>query len=197
MSKRKYFMTREEIEVIRAHYDGSTIAINRIMRILNANGAKYPRWHVRRLASENGWAKAKMPDWSPEEEEYLAKKYPNKGFVAIQNGLKRINGGVHRSVTAIVLKKKRIHISKRSMGLTMRMMEDLLGVDHHKVEKWMSLGELSARRKGTERTEVQGGDMWHFEPKKVRKFIINNPEEIDVRKVEPLGFIHLVAGMME
>jgi len=38
--------------------------------------------------------------------------------------------------------------------------------------------------------------MWHFEPKRVRNFVINNPGEIDIRRVEPEAFIHLVAGMM-
>jgi len=197
MSKKKYFPTPNEIEIIQAHYDGRTINLNRIMRILKANGSKYPRQYVRRIASENGWAKPKITDWSPREEEYLMEKYPAKGFVAIQNGLRRINGGVTRTRTAIVVKVKRLHINKRNGGLTMRMMEALLGVDHHKIERWLASGLISAKRKGTDRLPVQGGDMWHFEIKKIRDFIINHPEEIDVRRVEPVNFIHLVAGKME
>ena len=196
MSKKKYFLTEDELGVIGEHYDGSTYKINKIMRILNAAGPKYPRWHIRHIAQSNGWARTKEPNWLPAEEEWLAQNYPRKGMVAIQKGLRRINGGTLRTPTAITLKKKRLHINKRSDGLTMRMMEDLLGADHHKIARWMTLGLLKAKRKGTERKETQGGDMWHFEILKVRKFIISNPTEIDIRRVEPVSFIHLVSGMM-
>jgi hypothetical protein len=194
LSKKKYFLTEEELKIIRDIYDGHTIKTNKIMRLL---GHKYPRWYIKRKAQEMGLARCfKMPNWSPAEVEYLHENFPKKGFVAIQNGLKRINGGLLRSVTAIVLKKRRIGINKRSDGFTMRMVEDLLGADHHKIEKWVHLGWLEDGRKGTNRTSVQGGDMHHFEAKNLRNFVINYPEEIDTRRVEGMSFIHLVAGLL-
>jgi hypothetical protein len=196
MSVKKYFLTDGELRVIGDHYDGSNARLNKIMRSLNAGGSKYPRWYIRRIASEHGWSRTKIADWSPEEEEYLFENYPRKGWVALQNGLKRINGGIHRTPCAIILKKKRLHITKRSDGLTMRMMEDLFGVDHRRIERWMNLGMLTAKRKGTDRTEIQGGDMWHFEPRILRAFVINHPEEVDLRRVEPLHFIQLLAGLL-
>jgi hypothetical protein len=144
-----------------------------------------------------GLARTKEPDWSETEIEYLHKNYPHKGYIALRNAFKKINGGINRTRTAVVLKAKREMINKRSNGLTMRMMEILLGADHHKIEKWISLGLLQGKRKGTDRLPIQGGDMWHFEPKEVREFVINNPLEIDIRRVEKMNFIHLVAGMME
>jgi hypothetical protein len=194
MSAKKYFYTPEEMQVIKDYYDGSTLNINKIMRLL---GRKYPRWYIRRKAAEIGLAKPKAAFWSEREEEWLHENFPRKGFRAIQAGLFRINGGITRSPCAILLKAKRLHINKRSNGLTLRMMEGLLGQDHKKIYTWIKRGLLKADRKDTARTEIQGGDMWHFEPKKVRKFIIANPEEIDLRRVEPVSFIHLVAGMME
>jgi hypothetical protein len=127
----------------------------KIVRLL---GHRYPRWYVKRKAQEMGLARChKQPDWSEKEVEYLHKHFPSKGFIAIQKGLKRINGGVLRSITGIVLKKRREGINKRSDGFTMRMVEDLLGADHHKIEKWVHFGWLQDGRKGTERTEAQGG----------------------------------------
>jgi hypothetical protein len=196
LSTRKYFLSEDEVRVIGDHYDGTNGQLNKIMRIINAGGPKYPRWYIRRIASEKGWSRTKIADWTAEEEEWLAENYPRKGYVALQNGLKRINGGILRTPCAIILKKKRLGINKRSDGLTMRMMEDLFGVDHHRVERWMNLGMLTAKRKGTDRTEANGGDMWHFEPKILRAFVINHPEEVDLRRVEPLNFINLLAGLM-
>lgn len=194
MASKKYFLSEVELSIIREHYDGSTLAINKIMRLMNS---KYPRWYIRRIAAENGWAKAKKTAWDPCEEEWLSEKFPIKGFVAIQNGLKKINGGILRSRPAIVLKAKRLHISKHSDGFTMRMMEDLLGVDHRKIKRWVHLGYLKGSRKGTDRTEAQGGDMWHFKASSIRDFIITYPEEIDIRRVESFNFINLVANLME
>lgn len=194
--KKKYFLSLDELSFIRDCYDGSTLAINKILCFLNREGFKCPRWYVRRIAAENGLAKCKKVKWNSKEEEWLAENFPKKGFMALRNGLKKINGGIGRSRTAILLKAKRIHISKHSDGFTMRMMEDLLGVDHKKIQQWISLGMLKAKRKGTERTAVQGGDMWHFDSSKIREFIISNPDQIDIRKVEQENFIYLVAGLM-
>lgn len=194
MSKRKYFPTEDELKIIRDIYDGTTIKTNKIVRFLSC---KYPRWYIKRKAQEMGLARChKQPDWSEKEVSYLHEHFPSKGFVAIQNGLKRINGGILRSVTAIVLKKKRIGISKRSDGFTMRMVEDLFGADHHKIEKWIHWGWLQDGRKGTERTEVQGGDMHHFEAKNLKDFVINHPFEIDIRRVESFSFIQLLSGQL-
>jgi len=194
MNKKKYFPTEEELKIIRDNYDGTTIKTNKIVRLL---GPKYPRWYVKRKAQEMGLARCfKMPNWSEKEVEYLHENFPKKGFVAIQNGLKQINGGSIRSVTAIILKKRRLGINKRSDGFTMRMVEDLLGADHHKIEKWIRFGWLQDGRKGTERIKVQGGDMHHFESKNLRDFVINHPFEIDVRRVEPFYFIQLLSGQL-
>lgn len=196
MSKRKYFLSEDEIQLIRRYYDGKTISTNKIVRLLDH---RYPRWYVKRKAREWGLAKCfMMPDWSEKEVEYLHAHFPRKGFVAIQNGLKRINGGILRSVTAITLKKRREHINKRSDGFTMRMVEDLLGTNHHKIEKWVRMGWLKDARKGTLRTSIQGGDMHHFEAKNLRSFVIEHPEEIDLRKIEGMNFyfIQLIAGLL-
>jgi hypothetical protein len=194
MNKKKYFPTDEEIQAIKKFYDGKTTSTNKIMSLF---AHKYPRWYIKRKAQEMGLARChKQPDWSEWEVSYLHEHFPSKGFVAIQNGLKRINGGILRSVTAITLKKKRLHINKRSDGFTMRMVEDLLGADHHKIEKWVHWGWLQDGRKGTERTEVQGGDMHHFETKNLKDFVINHPFEIDIRRVESLSFIQLLSGQL-
>jgi hypothetical protein len=193
VSSKKYFPDKEEIGIIEEIYDGSTIRINKIMRLL---GGKYPRWYIRRLATQMGLARVKEPNWSEIEINWLHKNFPRKGWSALQSGLRRINGGQSRSRTAIQLKAKRESLNKRSDGFTLSMLMVLLGVDHHKIHRWLSLGLIEATRKGTDRKEVQGGDMWHFTEKDIRKFIINYPEEIDLRRVEKYTFIDLLAARM-
>lgn len=193
MARKTYFPTDDELTIIRNLYDGKTVGINKIMRL---TGHKYPRWYIRRIACDMGLAREMPADWSEAEIEYLHKAHPKQGYVALRNGLMRINGGVSRSRTAIRLKTKRIGINKRSNGFTLRMVENLLGADHHKIERWMRMNLLTAKRKGTERTAAQGGDMWHFEADDLRNFVINNPDQIDIRRVEKHTFIDLLAGRL-
>jgi len=195
MAKRKYFPTENELQTIRDLYDGTTVKINIIMMRL---GRKYPRWHIRKLAQEMGLAKSsKMPNWSPEEEEYLEDKYHRWGYVALRNGLMRINGGVSRSRTAIKLKAKRLQVTKGAEGFVMIGIQALLGCDHHKIHRWIDHGWLAAKRRGTERKKSQGGDMWYFRPEDLRTFIINHPDEIDLRRVAKHEFITLLADEKE
>jgi len=193
--RKKYFPTGEELDIIRDIYDGTTVKTNRIMMRL---GRKYPRWYVKKLAQQMGLARvAKPPDWSQAEENYLTDNYHHRGLTAIRNALKRINGGITRSDTAIILKAKRLQVNKGSEGYTMRGLEALLGCDHHKIDGWVADRRLAAKLRGTTRKAIQGGDMWYFRPEDVRIFVINNPDEIDLRRVEKYEFIRLLADEKE
>lgn len=195
--KQKYFPTEEELELIRKTYDGSSLALNRIMRILDR---KYPRWYVRRLAAHMGLAIPKPADWTAAEESYVAEHYPQMGLKALRNGLKH-NFGVNRSTTAIHLKVKRLGLlSADGEGFTLRGLCKLLwnGQENHSiVYRWMEKGWLKGKRRGTLRKKCQGGDHWYFDPEWVRSFIVAHPEEIDLRLVDPVAFIRLVAGDKE
>ena len=157
---------------------------------------KYQRWYFRRLALKMGLAHcARPPRWTEIEEKYLLDHYPAMGLKALRRALMALNGGTPRSFTAICLKIKRLHLlSTDGEGFTIRGICDLFGCDHHRVERWIAAGWLRGKRRGTLRTKRQGGDQWHFDPARVRSFIVAHPEEIDVRRVEPVAFIRLVAG---
>lgn len=191
--KRKYSPTEEELQIVRDHYDGTTLMINKIVRLLNK---KYPRWYIRNLARTLGLARVKEPDWRAEEETYVYENYPRMGLKALQSGLRR--KGFIRSTTAIHLKLKRLEItSNMDDGWTMRGLCALLfaGQEMHKtIHRWIDMGWLKARRRGTLRVRRQGGDMYYFAPDWVRAFILAHPDEIDLRLVDPIAFIRLVAG---
>jgi len=194
MSRKVYFPTDAELQIIRDHYDGSSRRISKIMRLLER---KYPRWYVRRRARDLGLARVKEPDWMADEENYLQEHYPKMGLKSLRAGLIR-NGGFPRSTTAIWLKIKRLGIvAGLDNGFTKRGLQNLLWggqENHHIIQRWIDRGWLKAKRRGTLRLESQGGDMWYFDPEWVRAFIIAHPEEIDLRLVDPVAFIRLVAG---
>ena len=193
--RQKYFPTENELQVICDLYDGTTVKTNIIMMRLKR---KYPRWHVKKLAQGMGLARqVRVPNWTPEEEQYLEDNYHRRGYISLRNSLMKINGGADRSRTAIKLKAKRLQINKSAEGFTMLGLCALLGVDHHKVRKWIAARCLAGKRRGTFRKKTQGGDMWYFRPEDLRCFVIKHPEEIDLRRVEKFAFIELLAGEKE
>ena len=195
--KKKYFPTDAELQIIRDLYDGSSLRLNKIMRLL---GRKYPRWYVRRRAGEMGLARVIEPDWTAVEENFVYENYPRLGLKSLQRVLKRATG-VARSTTAIHLKIKRLGmVAADGEGFTLRGLCNFLwaGQEMHKIiYRWMEKGWLKGKRRGTLRTKKQGGDQWYFDPAWVRSFIVNHPEEVDLRLVDPKTFISLVAGDTE
>ena len=194
---KKYYLTDEELQIIRDLYDGSSLRLSKIMRAL---GRKYPRHYVRKVASTMGLARVKEPDWTDAEEGLIYECYPRLGLKALQTKLRYLTG-VTRSTPAIYIKIRRLGmVATDGEGFTMRGLCDFLwaGQEMHKIiERWVDRGWLKGKRRGTLRTKKQGGDQWYFDPQWVRSFIIAHPEEIDLRLVDPVAFIRLVAGQVE
>ena len=142
----RYNPTEAEKKILYDNYDGTTVKINKIMRLLNQNGAdkKYPRWYVRSLARKLGLSRVKEPDWSAAEEQYVWDNYPKRGLKSLQTGLKRL--GFQRTTTAIHLKIKRLGIARDSDdGFTMHGLCHLLfaGQDMQQaIRRWIERGMM-------------------------------------------------------
>ena len=192
----KYFPTEAELQIIRDLYDGSSFKFSKIIRLIGRH--KYPRWYIGRIAREMGLGRVIEPDWTAAEEAYVDEHYPKMGLKALRRGLIH-NGMFPRSTTAIKLKIRRLGIhASDGDGFTMRGLQNFLwgGLEqHHIIARWIEKGWLKGKRRGTLRKAgKQGGDTWSFSPEWVRAFIIAHPEEIDLRMVDPIAFIRLVAG---
>jgi hypothetical protein len=71
---------------------------------------------------------------------------------------------------------------------------ECFGVDAKTVTRWISLGLLRADRRGTERVAEQGGDMWFIREKYLRRFVLENLNQVDLRKVDKYWFVDLITG---
>jgi hypothetical protein len=67
-------------------------------------------------------------------------------------------------------------------------------VDAHKITYWINRKMLVATRRGTARSESQGGDTYWITHRAVREFVLRYPDEIDLRKVEKWWFLDLVTA---
>ena len=178
----KYVLDERGRRLILGMYDGTSERISDLERMLGV-----PRWVVRKWGRELGLARTKEPFWTQEEEEYVEHNLHRKSLADIAKHL-------GRTKTAVKLKAKRLGVNKTQEGYTMRGLCMGLGCDHKKVEYWMRIGWLKGKRRGSERVAGQGGDMWLFTDRDIRKFVISHPNEVDQRRCDFLWLVDLLAG---
>lgn len=106
--------------------------------------------------------------------------------------------GFVRSETGIHVKRKRLKVKPSDNGYyNASQLAMLLGVDPSTVANWCERGWLKAKRRGTNRTQPQGGDQWWIREADVRTFAVHHPMRIDHRKLPPSSwawFVELLVG---
>lgn len=145
-------------------------------------------------AAKQGWVQTKEPNWSRPELRVL-EKYAHLSPERIQIYMK--SAGFHRTVTSILLMRKRRNAHKSAPYYSQTSVCKLLGVDNHKFERdWLLkfADELPFEMKGTSRRKDtrQHGDVKLFHIDTLREFFCNHPEEIDLGKVDKVWFLWLV-----
>lgn len=153
-----------------------------------------PRWWISKRAALLGLVapRFKEPHWTDAEVEIIG-NIASKSPKAIRTALAR--RGFDRTETAIILKIKRIGADRQDPNhYTATGLAALMGVNPTTVSAWCEKGWLDAKRRGTERVSIQGGDMWWINRKAVRKFVVESTAHVDIRKVDKFWFVELLAG---
>ncbi len=188
--KRKYIPTLTIDTVIRKAYrkqrQGDRLALKTASRQLG-----WSHDAVCKRGAELGVTRAKERLWTPAEEELL-ERFGHLSPSGIRRSLAA--AGSSRSIAAIQIKLTRTRIKQNLNGYSANGLADALGVDVHKILLWIRRGSLKAERRGTARTESQGGDTWWISDRAVRRFILRTPEEIDLACVEKIWFLDLLTG---
>ena len=103
--------------------------------------------------------------------------------------------GYHRTPVSIQIKAKRLQISRRrSDVLSATGVAKILGCDSKKVTRWCIEGDLPSTRQGTDRLPQQGGDCWSIRPADLRRFVIDNLDQVDIRRVDKHAFVDLLVS---
>ena len=189
--KRKYIFT-DQIdqrirEIYRNHHDSKTRPGIRLL----AKKVGIPHWALKKRARELGLARTKEQPWSEPELEVLA-RYAWMSDERIRLKLKAV--GYARTVTGINLKLKRMRFKEDESFYSGNGLARALGIDNHTVARWIRAGHLKAKYRGTERTEQQGGDIYLIHEKDIRRFILEHPTDIDLRKVDQLWFLDVITN---
>lgn len=178
---RKYYWTAEQDALLKNRYNSQPRRIDELAKAL----PMYPRWAIRKRAARLGIARTKEPRWTKKQERFLAKRLPRRSIEWIA---KKLN----RTVTAVALKAKRLKITKSGSGYTARSLAFGLGVDDHKVTRWIQTGLLKTARRETRRRGGQNGDYWHIDPPDIRDFIKANPDKVSFRNADKRFLIKIL-----
>lgn len=186
--RKKYEITPQAHEAIHRVYLGETGKgqIRDLARRLHL-----PRWAVSKYARNMGWVAThrKAPNWSESETRYLS-RLAHLSPDVIQR--KMAANGYRRSVNGIVLKMKRLRLRSNFERQSATSLALCLGVDAKTITRAIEAGRLRANRRGTARTEAQGGDMWWIDDRDVAAYIMEYLPEIDFRKVDKYWLVDLL-----
>ncbi len=104
--------------------------------------------------------------------------------------------GFNRTATAIVVRAKRLDLSRRYKAtLSAAGAAKILGVDNKTVTLWCIQGLLKASKRPTRRLPQQGGDPWSIERADLRRFVLDQLASIDIRKVDKVAFVDLLVNV--
>jgi hypothetical protein len=150
-----------------------------------------PHWALKKRTRELGLARTKELPWSERELEILA-RYAWMSDERICLKLKA--AGYARTITGIHLKLKRMRFKDDGSFYSAYSLAQALGIDPHAVTRWIKSGHLKAKFRGTARGPQQNGDSYLIHEKDVRRFILEHPTEIDLRKVDQLWFLDVLTN---
>jgi hypothetical protein len=189
MSARKYKANEQIDGLIRWAYDRFRRHCDRGALAMAARRIGWPGYAVKHRGRDLGLARAKEPIWSTRELELLAKW----GWMGDERISLRLRAaGFSRSATAVHLKRKRMRICRNGDWYSATSLAEAMGVDSHKVMRWIGAGVLEAERRGSARTELQGGDTYLILRAAVKAFLLRCPDEYDLGKVEKFWFLDLI-----
>jgi hypothetical protein len=161
----KYAWLPQHDAYLRAHYYGGLHQRGRTIRELTRQTG-FPHWYIKRQARRLGLSmhQDRRP-WTQEELDSLDQLLGKVSAATIAKRLKRTE-------TSVVMKIKALGHSRRvSEGYTMHDLEECLGEDHHKIQKWIACGWLRDRLQGTQRHDGNGHDIHRFREKDILTFI--------------------------
>jgi hypothetical protein len=176
--EKKYRWTPERDALLRERY--ASRVKGRALEIATAFG--WPKWVITRRAGELALARPKEARWTAEQDAFLLE---HAGTRTANWMAKRLG----RTLTAVVVRLKRLHISRRVQdGLTARDVAACFGIDGHEVARWIEQGKLVAKRRGTARAN----DPHVIQPQAIRQFVRRYPTAFRLDKVDQLWFMDLV-----
>jgi len=173
-----------ERDIVRREYDGHNLSAIHIAGKLGVTLSA-----VKGQVQQMGIAMDKSPRWNDKEIEILREMITQYSSLTIA---KRLN----RSVNSIVVKSKRLGISRRVRDgwFTKKEVCEILGVDHKKIQRYIDGGELKATWHTGVKPHKNGLTMWHIVTEDLKDFVKKNIGDFQGRNVDLVMIVWLVNG---
>lgn len=168
---------------------GSVSGVEELARLLGE-----PHWLITQRCRRLGLTRPrkKEPPWSAAEDE-LMKRVPLHDPEKCSEIFKA--HGFSRTATAIMVRSKRIGLSRRNTEtFSARTAAKVIGWDNKTVSEYCLKGLIKSSRRKTKRLPQQGGDPHSIEHADLRQFVIDNLELIDFRKVDKFALVDLLVS---
>lgn len=152
-----------------------------------------PRWWVTTRAIKLGLTMPhkKEPPWTAAEEALLH-KVPLHDLERSARMFRE--HGFQRSPSAIKVKATRLDISRRFReGFSAGQAAAVVGFDGKIMATYCIEGACRATRRADNRLPQQGGARWVITREDLRSFVLEHLGRIDLRKVDKLAFVQLIA----
>ena len=188
----KHKWTDDERDIVHREYDGTNQKSQQIAgKLSSIVGDKITLCAVKGQASMMGIMQDKSPDWTEREVETLAEMITVYSPMYVAKKL-------HRSVNAVVVKSKRLGLSRRARDgwFTKREVCEIMGVDHKKIQTYIDREDLKASYHTGAKPKKNGGACWHIKQADFIKFIKSNCGDFQGRNVDLTMIIWLLSGKL-
>ena len=184
--------TDEERAIVRRDFRHSRESCQRIADYLNRlTGGSITGIGVRGQIQVMGIARSDdRHPWSLEEDDKLRE--------LIQSFCPRkVARKMHRSINSVVVRSKRLNISRRCRNgwFTKSEVMEILGHDHRWIQRRIDSGALPASYHYGFRPGQLGGSAWHIDEKDLKKFIKTYPEELVGCNIDIITIVDIISGV--
>jgi hypothetical protein len=180
--------TEAEQDLVRLYYDGTRASIDKLMNMVGCS-----RYGVKGQVAFLGLARRmKEPNWTEKELRYLEQHYQKQSVRVMAHAL-------GRSMNAVKVKATRLHYSLRARDGWFSKMEvcEMLGLDHHQVQRWIDSGELKASYHTGRRPSQKGMSMWHVDAADLKALIISRCQDLQGRNIDIFCILDLFGVLPE
>lgn len=178
--------TEEERDIVRRDYSGTNASAQALAGRLGVT-----LYSVKGQVQFLGISLHDRHPWSLKEDKRLAR-------LMVKYCPRRVAKMMHRSINSVVIRSKRLDISRRSRDgwFTKKDVCAILGVDHKWLQKRIDSGALKASYHDDKSPPRKyGGASWHIEEKNLREYLRRYPQELMGRNVDLTMIVDILAGV--
>ena len=184
---KKHHWTEEEIDIVRRDYAHTHKSRRQIAAKLGVT-----EFAVAGVISKIGIAKRddRRP-WTDAEKRRLWRLMETLST-------RKVAPLMNRSINSINIMSKRLGISRRNHDgwYTKREICEILGVDHHWVQRRIDSGALKATSHYGPLPQKLGCSAWHITEAALKEFIRRYPEELNSRNVDMILVVDILVGVI-